>query len=136
MANKVTFEDFEKNIMLKLLEGDDNTLQILRIQYENAIVKSREFTGTGFYTTFAIPNSVPRLEYNKAFQIGDVVGQVDGIRDGVGFVLFVENGFLNMLEGYTYGDEKWPKTIIKYKYEYISGIKRDLEKLRTKWSNK
>jgi hypothetical protein len=44
----------------------------------------------------------------------------------------VEEGFIKMLEGYTY-EEKWPEKITIYKLKYISGEKRDLDKIITEW---
>ncbi|SDF86849.1 hypothetical protein [Sporomusa acidovorans] len=127
------FIKMEKEVVMKLLDGQDDRLAILRDQYLNASIKSREFSGTGFFTSFVVPSNVLRLESPKSFQLGDVIAQVIGVKDGVGFVFFIKNGTIDLLEGYVYGDEKWPHEIKEYKVSYISGVERDMEKIRTKW---
>lgn len=131
MSKKMTeFEVFEKEVVEKLLAGDYDKLKILRKQYEKAKIKSREFSGTGFFTSFVIPDYAPRLNHSKSFHLGDVIGEIDGVKNGVGFLLFVKEGAINFLEGYTYGDEKWPENIINYKITYILEEKRKLEKIK------
>ncbi|BBB90464.1 hypothetical protein [Methylomusa anaerophila] len=127
------FEEFERKVIEKLLNGEDNILKTLRNQYRKANIKNREFSGSGFFTTFDVPDDATRLEILKSFHFGDVLGQCDGVKDGIGFVLFIKNGAMNCLEGYTYGDDKWPETLENYQLSYSSGAKRDLDKLREKW---
>jgi hypothetical protein len=52
MEADARFIKFETELMGKLLEGDGDNLEILRRQYEAATVKTREFSGAGFFTTF------------------------------------------------------------------------------------
>ena len=47
-----------------------------------------------------------------------------GVKYGSGYVLFVKDGFITMLEGYTYG-EVWPDKITGYKAAKI--MQRDLK---------
>lgn len=121
--------------MDKLLDGEDHLLGILQEQYKRSTVKSREFTGVGFYTTFTLDKNVPKAEYKNTFQIGDVIGEVKGINNGIGFILFIKDGLINILEGYTYGDEKWPESIEEYKLLYISGDKRNWKSLERYGNN-
>ena len=117
--------------MEKLLTGNEEALNILHEQYKSAI-KKKEFSGSGFFTNFEIPKNALVLPKKRSFQFGDVVGEINDVENGVGFVLFVKEGKIDMLEGYTY-EEKWPDKIINYKLSYISGDKRDLDKIRKKW---
>jgi hypothetical protein len=133
MTKYTSFEVYVKNVMEKLLEGDDPTLEILRRQYECATVQSAEFTGVGFYISYLVPEYAPRIPEKKSFHIGDLHGEIDGVNDGVGFVLFVKDGVINLLEGYTYGDESWPKEITNYELSFMTGGKRDIEKLKSTW---
>ncbi|MCL1920729.1 MAG: hypothetical protein FWG50_06580 [Kiritimatiellaeota bacterium] len=43
---------------------------------------------------------------------------VAGVRDGIGFELFIEHGLINNLEGFTY-DEPYPKKIKKFTLNYL-----------------
>lgn len=127
------FDKIEKAVMAKLLEGQDDKLAILREQYSQSIVKKREYSGTGFFTSFEIPDHIPNLKISKSIQLGDVVAEIKGVKTGAGFVLFIKDGVIDFLEGYTYGDEKWPKEISEYKLSYLSGLKRDMGELQEKW---
>lgn len=80
-------------------------LEALRAQARSARV-SRETTGVGFFVTFELPPDAPVLE-RVDFELGDVHAVVKGLERGAGFVLFIRDGRLSMLEGYSY-DEPWP----------------------------
>jgi hypothetical protein len=88
-----------------------------------------QMTGAGFYTTFAIPAETRALADNHSFTYGDVIAEIPGLEFGAGFLLFVRNGVLQMLEGYCY-DEPWPESILDFKLAYISGENRDMKNVR------
>ncbi|MBS1910946.1 MAG: hypothetical protein JST22_03075 [Bacteroidetes bacterium] len=119
--------------MKLLLEGDEPAIATLRQQLDACRVESRELTGAGFYVKFAVPNFAPRISGNKSFNFGDVSADIDGLASGAGFVLFVKDGALDMLEGYSY-DEPWPTEIKNFRLSYTTGIARDWQSLRKKWS--
>lgn len=103
----------EKSVMNLLLEGEDPIFKILRQQFLIAKVKERNLTGAGFYTYFLIPNNAKKVEKKERFTITHVHAEIEGLQHGAGFVLFVDDGVLNNLEGYCY-DEQWPKSINKF----------------------
>jgi hypothetical protein len=117
--------------MIKLLNGEDEVLANLRKQLDVCQVPKREMTGVGFFTTFEVPAHVPRAT-QKSFHLGDVNGTVEGTKHGVGFVLFVKAGTLEMLEGYTY-DEPWPDSTERFELSYNKG-QHDLDALKKLWS--
>mgnify|MGYP001096590991 CR=1 FL=1 len=127
------YVEFEKKLMEMLLSGDDEVLNKLRQQYEVAKVESREFSCVGFYTSFLVENRCDLCINNKSFHIGDVDSNIDGIEGAVGFVLFVKNGYITLLEGYTNAVDTWPKLYDKIVLSYDSGEIRNIENLRTKW---
>ena len=119
----------EQQVTQMLLDGDDETLSVLRQQAERADVSSREMTGVGFYTKFLVPSSSARPAGQPSFKLGDVNGSAANLKHGCGFLLYVDDGTLTMLEGYTY-DEPWPDEIQELKLEYSSGPDRDMEQVR------
>jgi hypothetical protein len=125
--------EFEKILMKMLLSGDDEVLNKLRKQYEVAKIESREFSDAGFYTSFLVENRNDLCIMNKSFHIGDVDGNIDGIEGAVGFILYVKNGYITLLEGYTNAVDTWPKSYDKIVPSYDSGEIRNVKKLRTKW---
>ena len=66
-------------------------------------VVERENTGVGFFTTLSV-TSGPAIDGLKS-PVGDVRAMVTGLQFGMGFLLWLENGLLHTLEGYTYGDD-------------------------------
>jgi len=47
--------------------------------------------------------------------LGNVQVSFPGLEHGAGFVLFINDGLISMLEGYTYG-EPWPEDITGYSF--------------------
>lgn len=92
----------EHEVMTKLLHGDNEILRVLRNQYENARVASRKFTGVGFYTVFQVADDLPKVPGGDSFDIGDIVAITNGNEEeSLGFVLCIDDGTINFLEGYT-----------------------------------
>jgi|TARA_B110000503_G_scaffold78261_1_gene120323 hypothetical protein len=123
----------EKKVLEMLLDGDDAVLASLRAQLDLATVEGREVSGAGFFTNLLVPQTCETSTINSSskFKIGDVHANIEGLDFGAGFLLYVENGVIKMLEAYSY-DEPWPVTTDSFELCYVNG-KRDLEKLRSSW---
>jgi hypothetical protein len=68
-------------------------------------VLSREFTGVGSYTNFQCLDSSSELDRER---IGlQTTVSIPNVSNGLGGVMFCEEGKPKLLELYTYGDEKW-----------------------------
>ena len=124
MTNLTTLED---RVLEMLLRGVDEVLSVLRQQAKQARVSSRKMTGVGFYTEFVVPPEVPRVPGRPTFKLGDVNGTADNVKHGLGFLLYVTEGTLSMLEGYTY-DDPWPDEVrgLVLTYSSKQGRKLDL----------
>jgi hypothetical protein len=90
-----------------LISGDHPALGTLREQFRRARVKEVELTGAGFYVDFEIPADSPLTE-PRNFTGGSASITLEGANHGAGCVLFVRDGRLVMLEGFTY-DDLWPE---------------------------
>ena len=110
----ISFEKFEHAVMQKILEEDTSVNRILREQYKKAQVASRDFTGVGFYTDFHLPENIVKVTEPVEYGYGDVLCDVNGITCFGGFVLFIEDGAMICLEGYTFHEE-WPNVITNYR---------------------
>ena len=109
--------EIESKAMEFLLAGDDRELEILRDQFNLATVSGRENTGVGFFTKFRVPDDRPRLARRGRIVIGDVYGEVEENPDGVGFLLFVEDGVMDTLECFSnYGPVKEDPQLIRLFY--------------------
>ena len=119
-----TFTKLEKAVIDMLLEGNDEVLIVLRKQLDACKVRSRELTGVGFFTEFDVPDSMEVSLNVRSFKIGDVFAEIEGVEHGAGFILFVEDGTIAMLEGFTF-DGPWPNEIGEFRLSY-TGKTRDL----------
>lgn len=110
-----------EDVMNMLLEGNSEELVKLKKQYKKAKLKE-EVSKVGFYINFEINDKTDNID-NKTFQIGDVYGTVNNQFASVGFVLFIKEGQILMLEGYTDGIiNEWPDDS-KIKLTYSNGKK-------------
>jgi hypothetical protein len=99
--------DLVGRLMPHLLAGDHPTLVTLRAQYQQARITKVELTGVGFFVDFEVPPDIAKSEPCDLTGGGANIA-VAGVKHGAGCVLFVREGRLTMLEGFTYDDE-WPE---------------------------
>lgn len=118
-------QDLERHVMEMLLAGENPELELLRQQYRASQVKSRELTGCGFFTYFAVDKSVASPIGHTNLQLGDVDAVIPNLEHGAGFVLFIENGYLDVLEGFCY-DDSWPASVSGFTLSYTGGS-RDIK---------
>ena len=136
--NELTFTPLESQVLEWLLAGWDPVLMGLREQLASSKIESRELTGVGFYLNFKIPSINKRLhdvlEVKQNFCFGDVGAylETDDRIQEVGFLLWIKDGYLDSLEAYTYGLEKWPEEVNSSRPFYF-GDKRDLDDLIRNW---
>ncbi len=107
----------EEAVLSKLLSGEDPRLRLLRQQLVRIRVARRQMTGVGFLTELEVPPEAPSAPLPPKVRIGDVIADVDGLQGGLGFVLFIEDGRLALLEGYTY-HEDWPEGLERWRLKY------------------
>ena len=98
----------EKSVLDMLLDKPGEPFPTLQQQLSCATVSKREFSGVGFFTEFALSNDAAVRRDVPDMTLGDVSAELPGLEHGAGFVLFIREGVITMLEGYTY-DEKWPE---------------------------
>ena len=110
-----------------LLAGNNAILTVLQAQADHLKVSSREMTGVGFFTRLVVEGT-DTITSGPSFKLGDVNGTADNVQHGLGFLLYVKNGVLSALEGYTY-DEPWPDELHGLKLSYSDDPRRDLEQL-------
>lgn len=107
--------DLEKKVLNFILSEDNDEFSLLREQLSCCEVVRRERTGRGFFTYLEVDRERCQSMGSSNLQLGSVGAHIKGLEHGAGFLLFVEDGFLTMLEGYSYG-ESWPE-LEKYEFE-------------------
>ena len=78
-------------------------------QLAAASIINREFTGCGVYINLRVPPDTPPVDHLNA-EISEGYRTIFAEpRDLVGFTLFIRNGYIKFLEGYTFGGGvEWP----------------------------
>jgi hypothetical protein len=109
--------DLESTILSALLSGNRDELAVLREQAKHARIQKRENTGVGFFTEFAVAAEAPRLNRSRLI-ISDVGADLDDLDHGAGFVLFVQEGAIHCLEGFSF-DEPWPSPARIRRWYYL-----------------
>lgn len=105
----------ERTVLEKLLAGDHPALSSLRAQLLVTSVESRQLTGVGFFADLTVAEAAPIV--NGDAELADVHAAIAGVQGGLGFVLFIRNGRLSLLEGYTFG-EPWPASVDGFVLSY------------------
>lgn len=110
---------FERALLDKLLSGADKRLAALRAQASAARLVSKDYTGAGFYCEIEVAPSAPRVSTTPNFELGDVDITMDGLKYGAGALVFIRDGVMTALEGYSY-EEPWPSEVKNFSLAYRS----------------
>lgn len=103
----------ERDVIAAFVSRSDPAMDGLRGQLDVCRIKARRFTGVGFFTDIVVPQRLAVAEIGRRVLSG-MNAELDGLQYGAGFLLFIEDGMLDMLEGFTYGDASWPNRIERY----------------------
>jgi hypothetical protein len=122
-----SFTRLERAVIEKLLAEDSAILDLLRQQAAAASVGRREHTGVGFFTEIVLPPSIRRADIARRAHLADVDAHLPNLTNGAAFVLYLQDGLLARLEGYTY-DEPWPDRTDQFTLTYRT-LPRDLSVL-------
>lgn len=115
------FTPLERAVMDKLLEGDEPESIALRAQWHAATVASRDYSGVGFFTELKVPAELTLPDKPPRLTISGVIAFIEGIPHGAGFVVFVKDGLLDTLEGFTY-DGEWPAEIGSFALVHLEDL--------------
>ncbi len=118
LVPKAKHQLFERAVVLQAIKEAPEYEQKLLKQYQNSEVISREFTGCGFITDFAVSAPDRTLGEDVNLYLGSVRANLNDMKHGVGFVLFVQNGLITCLDVYTVAGEPFPDVIYRYEIPY------------------
>jgi len=111
-------EPLEAAVIEMLLAGDHPSLQKLRAQVAVGRIKSRQSSGAGFFLEFEVPADVDRpVIKQRSLHITDLTAKLPELMHRVGFILFVREGRLAMLEAQAQ-DEEWPAELTTFELRY------------------
>ncbi|MBR6513360.1 MAG: helix-turn-helix transcriptional regulator [Clostridia bacterium] len=130
----LTFEYFLDQIIRRIIAENSGLEPLLKKQYEAAEIRKVDHHKRGFMVNYNIFEYSSNLaEGYKNCHLGRVHAEIDGIEYGMGFVLFIRDGKISALEGYTYEEDlppKWwekeykikPYNDVCYTKEYIASL--------------
>lgn len=102
----------------KLIEGPHLSLRILREQFESVFAGECHLTGAGFFRDLQVAAEAPRVAgADQEMAVTGVGAQIPGLEHGAGFILFVREGAMCCLEGYSYG-EPWPDPCEEFRLDF------------------
>lgn len=111
-------EQIEKDILQQFLNYQYPHLSD-KINFDSLNVKNRIFTGVGFLTYLNKDNSLKITDENQSFEWGNIGAKLNDNKIDVGFLIYVKNGFIDAIEGYTY-DVDWPNEITNIEFYEIN----------------
>jgi len=91
-------------LLPQLLDGDHPALVILREQLQRSHLGVITLSGVGFFADINVPIDALKVDPPNITG-GHATIELSNVKHDAGCVLFVRDGHLSVLEGYTYGDE-------------------------------
>jgi hypothetical protein len=118
---------FENKIIKAILDNNiDKIANSISNQYYNLTVENRQHTGTGIYVHLA--SKIDFESNNINMHLGGIYAEIDGLINGAGFVLYIKNGLISLLECFSY-DEFWPTNELSTKHIYRVTKEGNLEQI-------
>jgi hypothetical protein len=98
------FTDLELAALHSIFSETPELQAQLERQLAAAAVTNRENSGAGFFTTIAVADDAPQVSSPRVLGY-ETQARAAGLEHGLGFILFMENGRLHLLEGFAWGPE-------------------------------
>ncbi len=111
-------DPFERLCIEFSLEGNIEELVQLRDTVDYVRVNRSRFTGVGFVSELSLLSGATPTSVGNGV-LCDIDGETDNLQHGFGIVVFVTDGRLSALEGFTF-DESWPSTLLLPRLTYTT----------------
>jgi hypothetical protein len=95
------FTPLERAVLVAICKMHLTDRAALEAQLSTAALISRENTGAGFFTYFTVDHSASKPIRGERLRNGPGA-KIGGLEHGMGFVLWLEEGYADCLEGYCY----------------------------------
>jgi hypothetical protein len=113
--------ELEMKVIERFLSDPNLTFLTPSLRWEATKVKDRSMTGAGFLTEFEHSEELKVLGNGVSLRWGKVGARLSSSKIETGYLVYVDDGYLTAVEGYTYGDE-WPPDIDRIEmYELKEG---------------
>jgi hypothetical protein len=102
-----TVSNLEKAVIERFLADPAVKPNKRSVDFEAVNVSSREFTGAGFLTDFQRTDELKLFDESVSLRWGKVGARLNASQTDTGYLVYIDEGYLSMIEGYTYGED-WP----------------------------
>lgn len=106
----MTANELEKAIISKMLTDTELQPASRSANLDGTNVTDRTFTGAGFLTEFERSTETRLFEPGTTLRWGKVGARLNTVKLETGYVVYVDDGYVTTVEGYTYG-EPWPERV-------------------------
>lgn len=93
----------ERAVLRAICERHLTDRTALEAQLSTAVVLSRKNTGAGFYSYFTVERASSPAISGERLRKGPAA-RVVGLEHGMGFILWLKDGYADCLEGYCYDE--------------------------------
>ena len=94
--------DIERAVLEATAQDYPKSANALRLLAQTAMVVDFENTGAGFFSTIMVSDDAPPLRENSP--LDGAYANVEGIEHGMGFLVFLKDSRVSLIEGYCHGD--------------------------------
>lgn len=105
----------EKTLIEKMLADPEVNPIKHTVNFDSVIVIERRFTGVGFFTDFQYSPETKLFDSSVSLRWGKVVARLNESKLETGYLVYVDDGYLTTIEGYTYGED-WPEQVEKIEW--------------------
>jgi hypothetical protein len=114
------FTPLEQAVLRAICEMQPVDQAALEGQLSTAMILRRENTGAGFYTRFSIKHCSDTATGGERLRRGPVA-KIDGLEHGMGFILWLNRGYADYIEGYCYEESTIKITLEQAGFEILQG---------------
>lgn len=114
--------ELEKLVIRSMLS--DREIEPLRssVNFDAVLIADRDLTGAGFLTEFQRSDELKLFGADVSLRWGKIGARLNASKVETGYVVYVDDGYVTSVEGYTYGD-RWPDEIEQIElYELQQGM--------------
>ena len=100
-----------ENAIIESMLGDRELMPIrANVHFDQVTVSDRAFTGAGFLTELERSDELKLFDDGVSLRWGKVGARLNAVKLETGYLVYVDDGYVTAVEGYTYGDE-WPAQV-------------------------
>jgi hypothetical protein len=92
----------------------------LEAHLATSTILDRRNTGAGFFTDFVVQQASSAAIGGERLRAGPTA-QIDGLEHGMGFILWLKDGYANCLEGYSYEESTVEIAFERVSFEILRG---------------